>query len=190
MSPRGRSCCASTPPRSIAPAPTGFRKRGPYGRFDHQRPRADGSPGVDRDRGILYCARTLLCCAGEFFAESGEITLTGVRLARLTVTDQLHLMDLRDMAANGAGTIPAIGAISQRATTHAWARWWYEHPQLADIDGLIYQASGSGQDSVALWERARGKVTCRRGHHWPLDYPELDDELQVASHRLRLPIAR
>jgi hypothetical protein len=86
--------------------------------------------------------------------------------------------------------MPAISAISQRATTHAWARWCYEHPQLTDIDGLIYQASGSGQDSVALWERARGKVTCRRGQHWPLDHPEFDDELQVAAHRLRLPIAR
>ena len=117
----------------------------------------------------------MLCCAGEFFAETGEITLPGVRLARLTVTEPLRLLNLRGTAANGAGTIPAIGAVTQRATTQAWARWWYEHPQLADIDGLIYPASGSGDDAVALWERARGKMTCRRNHHWPLDDPNLDD---------------
>jgi hypothetical protein len=132
----------------------------------------------------------LLCCAGEFFAETGEITLPGVRLALLTVQEPLRLLDLRGTAANGAGTIPAISAVTQRATTHAWARWWYEHPQLTDVDGLIYPASGSGEDAMALWERARGKVVCRRNHHWPLDHPDLDNELQVASHRLRLPIAR
>jgi hypothetical protein len=55
----------------------GFRRWGPHNRFDHQRPRSDGRPTVDPTRGILYGARTLLCCAGEFFAETGEITLPG-----------------------------------------------------------------------------------------------------------------
>jgi hypothetical protein len=59
-----------------------------------------------------------------------------------------------------------------------------------NVDGLIYSASGSGEDAVALWERARGNVVYRRNHRWPLDDPDLDDELQLVSHRLRLPIAR
>jgi hypothetical protein len=168
----------------------GFRAWGPHNRFDHQRPGPDGRPTVNRGRGVLYGAPTLLCCAGEFFAETGEITVPGVRLARLTVKERLWLLDLRGTAANGAGTIPAISAVTQRSTTQAWARWWYEHPQLTGIDGLVYPASGSGQDAVALWERARGKVVARRHHHWPLDHPDLADELQVVSHRLRLPIAR
>jgi hypothetical protein len=168
----------------------GFRAWGPHNRFDHHRPGHDGRPTVNRARGILYSARTLLCCAGEFFAETGEITLPGVRFARLTVKERLRLLDLRGTAANGAGTIPAISAVTQRATTQAWARWWYEHPQLPKVDGLIYPASGSGADAVALWERARGKVVCRRNQHWPLVHPDLADELQVVSHCLRLPIAR
>ena len=168
----------------------GFRTWGPHNRFDHQRLGSEGRATVDRSRGILYGARTLLCCVGEFFAETGEITLPGVRLARLTVRGRLRLLDLRGTAANAAGTIPAISAVTQRSTTQGWARWWYEHPQLTDVDGLIYPASGSGEDAVALWERARGNVVCRRNHHWPLDDPDLDDELQLVSHRLRLPIAR
>jgi hypothetical protein len=181
--------------RIYAPAvhnatPAGFREWGPLHRFDHQRSQPDGSRGVDRRRGIIYGGYTLLCCAGECFTDKGEITLAGNRLARLTVTQELRLMDLRGTAASGAGTIHAINGITQRNTTHAWARWWYDHPQLVGIDGLSYQASGSGENAIALWERARGKVVCRRGHHWPLHHPDLDDELQVASHRLRLPIAR
>jgi hypothetical protein len=168
----------------------GFRVWGPHNRFDHQPPGPDGHPTVCRGREVLYGARTLLCCVGEFFTETGEITLPGVRLAHLTVKERLRLLNLRGTAANGAGTIPAISAVTQRSTTQAWARWWYEHPQLTDIDGLIYPASGSGEDAVVLWERARGKVVCRRNHHWPLDHPSLDDELQIVSHRLRLPIAR
>lgn len=108
----------------------------------------------------------------------------------LRVTRELRLLDLRGTAATGAGTIHAISGITQRTTTHAWARWWYEHPQLGAIDGLLYQSSQSGEDSFALWERARGKLVCRRGQHWPLDHPDLDDELQLAAHRLRIPIAR
>jgi hypothetical protein len=169
----------------------GFRRWGPHNRFDHQQPGPDDRrAAVARGRAILYASRTLLCCAGEFFSESGEITLPGVWLARLTVKEHLHLLDLRRTAASGAGTIAAINAVTQRATTQAWARWCYEHPQLIGVDGLIYPASGSGEDAVALWERARGKVVCPRNHRWPLDDPILDDELQVVSHRLRLPIAR
>ena len=118
----------------------GFRAWGPHNRFDHQRPGPNGRPTVNRGRGVLYGAPTLLCCVGEFFAETGEITVPGVRLARLTVKERLWLLDLRGTAANGAG--------------------------------------------------ARGKVVARGNHHWPLDHPDLADELQVVSHRLRLPIAR
>lgn len=180
--------------RLYAPAvyratPTRFREVGPIERFDHQRPAADGRPRRDPGRGILYAAPSLLCCVGEYFGDQGEIALPGVRLARLTVVAPLRLLDLRGTAATGAGTIPAISAITRRATTQAWARWWYEHPQLAGVDGLLYDAANSGATAVAVTERARGKVVCRRGHHWPLSEPRLADELEVAAHRLRLAVA-
>lgn len=135
----------------------------------------------------MYAAPTMLCCVGEFFGDTGSITLTGIRLARLRVVEPLTLLDLRGPAATGAGTIPAIAAITQRATTQAWARWWYEHPQLRTTEGLIFASSHTGEDAIALWERARGKVNCPRGRHWPLADPLLADDLQVAAHRLHLP---
>ena len=180
--------------RLYAPAvyratPTRFREVGPIERFDHQRPSSDGRPRRDPGRGILYAAPSLLCCVGEYFGDQGEIALPGVRLARLTVVVPLRLLDLRGTAATGAGTIPAISGITQRATTQAWARWWYDHPQLVGVDGLVYQAAKSGADAVALTERARGKVVCRRGHHWALNDQRLADDLEVAAHRLRLVLA-
>ncbi|HEY6691958.1 MAG TPA: hypothetical protein VI006_03855 [Solirubrobacteraceae bacterium] len=181
--------------RLYAPAvhnatPAGFRTWGPLNRFDHHRAPPEAPRGIDRERGIVYAASALLCVAGEFFGDQGEITLPGARLARLTVTEPLRLLDLRGTAATGAGTIPAIGAITQRATTQAWARWWYEHPQLPGVEGLLYTASHSGQDAVALSERTRGKVVCRSGQHWALDDPVLADDLELVAYRLRLPIAR
>ena len=181
--------------RIYAPAvhnatPAGFRTQGPYSRFDHQRPAPDGGPRNDRERGILYAGRSFTCVVGEFFGDQGEIALAGVHLARLTVTEPLRLLDLRGTAATGAGTIAAIAAVTQRATTQAWARWWYEHPRLAGVRGLLYAASHSGEDAVALTERSRGGIVCRSGHHWPLEDPSLADDLELAAHRLRLVIVR
>jgi hypothetical protein len=136
----------------------------------------------------LYAAPTLLCCVGEYFGDAGAITLAGSRLARLRVNATIVVLDLRGTAATGAGTIPAIGAITPRAVTQAWARWWYEHPQLSSADGVLFSSSHSGEDSLALWERARGKLECPRGQHWPLESPSLADEIQVAADRLRLPV--
>jgi hypothetical protein len=129
----------------------------------------------------------MLCCVGEFFGDTGSITIGDTRLARLRVSAPLRLLDLRGPAATGAGTIPAISAISQRATTQAWARWWYEHPQLRGVDGVVFSSSHSADDAMAFWERAKGKLSCPRGQHWALDDPAVADDLHVAAHRLHLP---
>ena len=165
-----------------------FRTHGPHNRFDHHRRSADGKARVDAERGILYAGHGLACCLGEFFADSTEITLPGTRVATISPTTDLTLLDLRKTAALGASTTQAIAAISERKTTQAWSRWWYEHPQLVDIHGLLYTASNTGHDAVALYERAAGKLEVRVD----LDVGDasLDVELQLAAAQLRWPLAR
>jgi len=188
LRPRQRLLRIYAPDRYRA-APVRFRTRGPYSRFDHQRAAPDGSARVDSSRGILYAGPTFLGCTGEYFGDAGEITRRGNRLARLSVVERIRLLDLRGTAATGAATIPAIGGISQRATTQEWARWWYAHPQLREADGLVYTSANTGEDAVALWERARGKIVCRRHNHWGLDDERLTDDVRLAASRLHLSVA-
>jgi hypothetical protein len=175
-------------PLRFGAAPLRFREWGPYNRFDHQRASLSGARRVDRGRGVLYAGFHLVGPIGEVFGDSGEVTRVGYRLARLTVRSQLDLLDLRGTAATGAGTIQAIAAVTQRETTQAWARWWYEHPQLAGVHGVRYVSAHSGEDAVAFWERARGRLSCRPGRHWGLDDPRLEGDVLLAASRLRLPV--
>jgi hypothetical protein len=172
-------------PQPYNTGPLTFREFGPLLRFDHQRPGKAG-PRRDRGRGILYAAPDLVCCVGERFGDDGAITKTGYRLTRLAVTDGLAVLDLRRSAATGAGTIPAIGGVGERRTTQAWARWWYEHPQLDGIDGLLYASAHSGRDALALWQRADGKLA--EEADWDLRDDAIRDDLEVAANDLHLPI--
>jgi hypothetical protein len=171
--------------RVFSPEPYGtraltFREQGPHARFDHHAPGAT--------RGILYGGSDLVCCLGEFFADSGAIHVPGVHAARLEVTGRLTLLDLRETAALGVGTTQAIGGISQRRTTQAWARYLYGHPDLAGVDGLLYAAANTGRDAVALFERAAGRLAVAA--EYELGDPAIDHDLQLAAYALKLPIER
>ena len=172
--------------RVFSPEPYGtgaltFREHGPHARFDHHAP---GGPA----RGILYGGRDLVCCLGEFFGDSGAIHPPGARAARLDLLDEVTLLDLRGTAALGVGTTQAIGGISQRATTQAWARHLYDHPDLQDVDGLLYAAAVTGRDAFALFERAAGRLAVVI--ELELGDPAIDHDLQLAAYALRLPIER
>lgn len=172
-------------PEPYDTAPLTFRKYGPLNRFDHHRA-ALTRPEVDSDRGILYAGSEFVCCVGEFFGDEGSITRSGNRVARLVTQGSLAVLDLRGTAAAGAGTIAAIGGVGERSVTQAWACWWYEHPALSTLDGLLYASAHTGKDALALWERAEGKLTVDAD--WALDDATLDDDLQLAAHELRLPL--
>jgi len=180
--------------RVYSPEPYGtaaltFREHGPHARFDHHRPGADGKARLDRGRGILYAGRDLVCCLGEFFADTlGVIKVAGARVAVVETVGPITVLDLRGTAALGVGTTQAIGGISQRRTTQAWARYLYTHPDLADVAGLLYTASNTGRDAFALFERADGKLTLDADYE--LGDPAIDHDLQLAAHALKLAIAR
>lgn len=164
--------------------PLTFREFGPLNRFDHHR--SANGPQFDSGRGILYAGYMLACCVGEYFGDKGAISRAGNRLTKLRVDHQREVLDLRGQAAIGAGTIPAIGGVGERSVTQAWARWWYEHPQLRDVTGLLYTSAQTGEDALAFWERADGSFTVTAD--WGLEDDEIRDDLEVAAHEVRLPI--
>ncbi len=125
-------------------------------------------------------------CVGEVFGDAGSITPAEWRVARLVTTDAVMLLDLERTNATGAGTIAAIGSVGERQTTQAWARWWYTHPRLSKVDGLRYTSAHTGLSAVALWERVRGKLALDR--EWTLDDPSARPDLELAAHKLHLPI--
>jgi hypothetical protein len=171
-------------PEPYDTAPLTFREFGPLNRFDHQR--SNNGPQVDSGRGILYAGFDLVCCVGEYFGDTGAVTRVGNRLTKLLVEEPVEVLDLREEAATGAGTIPAIGGVGERFTTQAWARWWYEHPDLENAAGLLYTSAQTGKDALAFWERAEGRFSTTAD--WELTADEIRDDLELAAHRVRLPI--
>lgn len=180
--------------RIYAPEPyktkaTTFREIGPVNRFDHQRAGPGGARRRDRGRGILYASRTMTCSVGEYFGDEGVVTLAGNKVARLKVTSDLRVLDLRGTAATGVGTTQAVGAgEGKRSVTQAWARYLYDHPGLAAVHGLLYTSSHTGLDALALWERAKGEVTCPRGDDWELSDSAVRPDVEVAAHALHVPV--
>ena len=175
-------------PEPYKTEPTTFREFGPINRFDHHRAAADGSRRRDDDRGILYAAEEFTCGIGEYFTDQGAITLSGNKVARLTVIEDLRVLDLRGTAATGVGTIQAIGGDGKRSVTQAWARYLYEHPDLGNVDGLLYQSATTGLDALALWERAQDKLLCLPDDHWELADLAVYSEVLLAGTLLHLPV--
>jgi RES domain len=177
--------------RIYTPKPYGtealtFRSFGPVSRFDHHR-RPNGFPaaGHDPDRGIMYATEGLRCCLAEAFGDEGVVEVDGYYVALLEVAAPLALLDVRDIAARRAGTIPAVYGDGNRETTQDWGRYWYEHPDFQHCDGLLYRSAQTGEDDVvALWERAEGKVTCVGD--WLLDDPGIIDDVVVAADKAEL----
>ncbi len=171
-------------PEPYDTGPLTFREFGPLNRFDHHR--SSNGPQLDPERGTLYAGYELVCCVGEYFGDDGAVTRAGNRLTKLLVDDAVEVLDLRKEAATGAGTIPAIGGVGERSVTQAWARWWYEHPQLGKVAGLLFTSAQTGEDALAVWERAEGNFSVTAD--WGLEDDEIRDDLEVAAHALHLPI--
>jgi hypothetical protein len=128
------------------PGPLTFRAVGPFARFDHH----EGT-GADEPRAIWYGGLTLACAVVESF-QSGVVDPGTKRLARVSTTRELDLLDLRGRAAMLAGTVAAISA-GDHDLSQAWSRFFYGDPNgvYGRIDGLHYVSAHNGDRAVALY---------------------------------------
>ena len=166
---------------------TSFRFNGPRNRFDHHR-RPGPFPAVDDDpdRGIFYAAPSFECCLVECFGDQFVVDPNGARVTVLRTTAELQVLDLRKEGAVHAGTLAAINQDGEREITQEWARYWYEHPELRELDGLLFAGAHNDEDALAIWERAAGKFDPI------LDAPLTDAavlrELIVIANALDMPV--
>lgn len=172
-----------------------FRYFGPLGRFDHQRLSLTGSSsskdtvGVSlslENRGISYAGLTLSCCLVECFGDVGVIEIKGQQIARLELTRDLTLLDLRGSGAMRAGAVAALAKIADRNLSQAWSRYFYE--QTADyghLDGISYLNAHNDEEAIAIYERAQSALVCPDSQILPLNHPSLRPailEAALANH--------
>jgi RES domain len=162
-----------------------FRYFGPLGRFDHQQLSLTGSSD-DPDRGISYAGLTLSCCLVECFGDVGVIEIKGQQIARLELTRDLTLLDLRGSGAMRAGAVAALAKIADRNLSQAWSRYFYE--QTADygqLDGISYLNAHNDEEAIAIYERAQSALVCPDSQILPLNHPSLRPailEAALANH--------
>ena len=175
-----------------------FRYFGPLGRFDHQRLALGGFPADrsetrqrlsptgsssdDPDRGISYAGLTLSCCLVECFGDVGVIEIKGQQIARLELTRDLTLLDLRGSGAMRAGAVAALAKIADRNLSQAWSRYFYE--QTADygqLDGISYLNAHNDEEAIAIYERAQSALVCPDSQILPLNHPSLRPAILEAA---------
>ncbi|MDJ0751759.1 MAG: RES family NAD+ phosphorylase [Woeseiaceae bacterium] len=180
----GRAIKRIFAPTSYGSTATGFRYYGPLHRFDHQK---DGKPTVAPDRGIIYAGFSLSCCLIEVFGDDGVIDIKQQKIAKITLTQSLKLLDLRGTSAWDAGSVVAMTTDGRRRLTQAWSRYFYEHPELyGQIDGLIFNNAHNGEEALALYERAATQMASAQTVVQALDAPALRNKLFVVANRLNL----
>lgn len=167
-----------------------FRYFGPLGRFDHQRLSPTGSSSEDPDRGISYAGLTLSCCLVECFGDVGVIEIKGQQIARLELTRDLTLLDLRGCGAMRAGAVAALAKIADRNLSQAWSRYFYERTaDYGQLDGISYLNAHNDQEAnglpsataIAIYERAQSALVCPDSQILPLNHPSLRPAILEAA---------
>jgi hypothetical protein len=183
-----------------------FRYFGPLGRFDHQRLALGGFPadrsetrqrlsptgsssedpvGVSlslENRGISSAGLTLSCCLMECFGDVGVIEIKGQQIARLELTRDMTLLDLRGSGAMRAGAVGALAKTADRNSSQAWSRYFYE--QTADygqLDGISYLNAHNDEEAIAIYERAQSALVCPDSQILPLNHSSLRPAILEAA---------
>ena len=154
---------------------TGFRFHGPHARFDHH----EGSgpercPDLSPIRGIYYAALRLSGCLVEVFGDTRVVEFGDRHVAMPSLRRPLRLLDLRGSGAMRAGSVAALAKIADRSLSQAWARYFYDHPDIYGlVDGLMYLNAHNDEEALALFERATDALTCTLDAVARLDAPSL-----------------
>jgi hypothetical protein len=162
-----------------------FRTFGPLDRFDHQL-RKDGKPCDNPERGIYYAGLTLSCCIAETFGDIGVIETGEMRVASPITTRPLKLLDLRGQGAMRAGTVSGIASVPSRRLSQRWSVYFYDNAVYGDVDGLIYPNVYSGEEYLALYERAQDALHCEETDIMRLGSPALRAYLLDLADRFNL----
>ncbi len=172
-------------PRSRNATALSFRTFGPSQRFDHQA-RRDGKQTDNPARGIYYADFTLASAIVELFGDVGVIECDALKVASPTVTRPLRLLDLRGQGAMRAGTTQGISSLPSRRLSQRWSMYFYETPIYQEADGLIFPNFQSGEDRVALYERAEDALNCPESDVMRLDSSALRAYLLEIADRYNL----
>ena len=156
-----------------------------------QRLSPTSSSSEDPDRGISYAGLTLSCCLVECFGDVGVIEIKGQQIARLELTRDLTLLDLRGSGAMRAGAVAALAKTADRNLSQAWSRYFYE--QTADygqLDGISYLNAHNGEEAIALYSLAQSALVCPDSQILSLNHSSLRPailEAALANHLDFLP---
>lgn len=158
-----------------------FRFNGPRHRFDHHRGLIT-NPSDDPERGIYYAALTLSGCLVEYFGDIGVIEIKDQCVCRVSVIRSLKLLDIRGSGAMRAGSVSALAKVADRKLSQEWSRYFYENENIyTRIDGIIYFNAHNDEVAIALYERAKDRLTCPSNQIVRLDHPKLYPAIEVAA---------
>lgn len=158
-----------------------FRYYGALERFDHQRYSRD-APATDEERGIYYAGFTLSCCLVEVFGDRRTIEVGNYCVASVELKRPLSLLDLCGTPAMANGTVYALSSVSQRAISQSWSRYFYEnHDIYSKVDGVIYHNAHNGEQSIALYERAKEALSCSPSNVMALSHKALRTDIRKVA---------
>ena len=122
----------------------------PAGRFDHH---PEGIPRRAPRHGIGYVASSFRCAVAEVFGDLRRIApARSHRVGLIELTAPLTLADTRGLAAAPLGVPAGALRTRDRVLTQRIARDLYA---TTPAHGILYSGWHTGEDCVALWERAR-----------------------------------
>jgi hypothetical protein len=154
----------------------------PAGRFDHH---PEGPPRKAPRHGVGYVASSFRCAVAEVFGDLRVIApALGQRVGLVGTAEPLLLADTRDLAAVELGVAAGALRTRDRGLTQAVAR---ELHATTDAHGVLYAGWHTGEDCVALWERARPSL--RLLDDRSLRDLDLVPELRLLARELHYAIA-
>ena len=168
-----------------------FRSFGPLARFDHHRlDPLDPKPSEDTERSIYYAGFTLSCCVVEVFGDKRTIEVSSCCAASVKLVRDLKLLDLRGSAAMLNGSVVGLSSIPDRKLTQEWSHYFYDSPHIYTyVDGIIYPNAHNGEESLALYERAKDGLYCSPGDVMPLSHRLLRADIRRIAQENGLVVA-
>jgi hypothetical protein len=146
--------------RRAFPDPLGFGKN--PSRFSDPRRRI-----ADRRFGVVYLGSSLKVCFLETIlrderdgivgqVEIAESELDDRRYGEIKVREALQLLDLTGDGPVRMGIPSDVARSSRQALSRKWSVVFHDHPW--KVDGIIYPSRLNGENNLAIYDRAVGKL--------------------------------